>query len=172
MSLDRVISAAERLMSMDDRTWARHANPWSVWTRVATPLPLLALAIWSRVWIGGWAWGAVAVVILWIWLNPRVFPKPRHLDSWAARGVMGERVFLRHGNRVSKGHRRAAAVLSTVSALGILPFAWGLWRLEFWAVVAGMVLITGGKLWFVDRMVWIWDEFMRDGGTVRDLDSN
>ncbi len=42
----------ERAMAMDDTTWARHANPWSVWTRVPI-LPALALAIYSRAWIGG-----------------------------------------------------------------------------------------------------------------------
>ena len=169
MAFDRVMRAAERLMAMDDRTWARHANPWSVWTRGATPLPLLALAIWSRVWIGGWAWAALGLVALWIWLNPRVFPPPRSLDSWAARGVLGERVFLRHRARVAPEHRRAAAILSGVSASGVLPFAWGLWRLDLWAVIAGIVLIAGAKLWFVDRMVWIWADFSRDGGTVEDL---
>jgi hypothetical protein len=49
-----VFKSLERLMSMDDRVWRRHANPWSGWTRV-TALPLLVLAIWSRVWIGWWA---------------------------------------------------------------------------------------------------------------------
>ena len=36
---------------MDDATWARHANPWSAWTRIPI-LPLLCLAIWGRAWIG------------------------------------------------------------------------------------------------------------------------
>ena len=26
---------SERLMAMDDATWVRHANPWSVYTRFA-----------------------------------------------------------------------------------------------------------------------------------------
>ena len=58
---------------MTDDVWARHANPWSVWTRYMA-LPLLIMAIWSRVWLG---WGSlmpIAIVLLWIWLNPRVFP--------------------------------------------------------------------------------------------------
>lgn len=33
-----------RAMTMDDATWERHANPWSVWTRMAT-LPLLLPAL-------------------------------------------------------------------------------------------------------------------------------
>ena len=41
----------ERSMRMDEGTWARHSNPWSVWTRVPI-LPLLALSIFARAWIG------------------------------------------------------------------------------------------------------------------------
>jgi len=37
-------------MGMDDATWKRHANPWSGWSRI-TILPLLCLAIMSRVWV-------------------------------------------------------------------------------------------------------------------------
>ena len=40
-------------MRMDDATWRRHANPWSVWT-CATVLPVIIFAVWSRVWIGRW----------------------------------------------------------------------------------------------------------------------
>lgn len=47
MSWEGWIARAHR---MDDAAWARHANPWSVWTRVPILL-LLALAIWSRAWI-------------------------------------------------------------------------------------------------------------------------
>ena len=54
---------AERLMGMDDRAWARHANLWSVWTRILTPLPMLALSIWSRAWIGAWCVVPIALTI-------------------------------------------------------------------------------------------------------------
>ena len=49
-----VFRFAERLMSMDDEAWARHANPWSAWTRFSCG-PFIVLAIWSRVWLGWWA---------------------------------------------------------------------------------------------------------------------
>ena len=58
--------------AMSDEVWARHANPWSVWTRFSI-LPLLVAAIWSRVWIGRWALLPTAAVVLWAWLNPRLF---------------------------------------------------------------------------------------------------
>ncbi|MEL6555599.1 MAG: DUF6653 family protein [Cyanobacteria bacterium J06621_11] len=41
-------------LHMTDSVWARHANPWSVWTRYMA-LPILVISIWSRIWLG---WGA------------------------------------------------------------------------------------------------------------------
>ncbi len=51
MTFERTIA---RLFRMDDATWLRHANPWSVILRF-TVLPLLILAFWSRLWLGWWA---------------------------------------------------------------------------------------------------------------------
>ncbi len=164
-----VFAAAERLMGMNDRAWTRHANPLSVWTRILTPLPLLSLAIWSRVWLD---WGALLPVVLvlgWIWVNPRLFRAPATLQSWAAQGVPGERVFLHRRDRVAVHHLRPARTLTALAALGLLPWAWGLWVLDPWAVAAGILLIGGAKTWFVDRMVWVWQDFCRAGGTVEDL---
>ena len=100
-----ILAGAERLMGMDERAWARHANPCSAWTRILAPLPLLALAIWSRVWIG---WRCLVPLALartrW---NPRAFPPHRNLGSRASRGVLGERACLEHRARVPAHHRRA-----------------------------------------------------------------
>ena len=74
----------ERSMAMDDATWARHASPWSVWTRIPI-LPLLALAIYSRVWLGWWALVPTVLLLVWTVVNPRAFPPPARLDSWASR---------------------------------------------------------------------------------------
>lgn len=148
----------ERAMAMDDATWARHANPWSVWTRVPI-LPALALAVFSRAWIGAWAILPVALLVAWTFLNPRAFPPPRRLDSWAARGVMGERVWLARGSApIPAHHVRAATALNVASLAGLVILAYGLVVLDPWACVAGTVLAAGAKLWFVDRMAWLYDE--------------
>ncbi|MFT5798939.1 MAG: hypothetical protein ACI84R_003008 [Candidatus Azotimanducaceae bacterium] len=160
---------SERLMGMKNEVWLRHANPWSVWIRVLTPLPLLALAIWSRTWIDGWAWAAVSLVLVWIWINPRAFPQPKTFDSWSAQCVMGERVWLRHRENVSAHHNRVAKTLAVCSGLGVLPFAYGLWVFDLGFTCLGIVAISGGKMWFVDRMVWIWRDFLHDGGSLDDL---
>lgn len=150
-----LFAAAERLMGMDDATWRRHANPWSVWSRALVTLPMLILAIWSRVWIGGWALLPVALALGWIWWNPRAFPEPAHFNTWASKGVLGERVFLEHRDEIAPHHVQAAKVLSVLSLPGALIMIWGLWALWWEGAVFGAVLTALPKIWFVDRMVWI-----------------
>ena len=50
---------------MSDEAWKRHANPWSVWTRFAA-IPLMILAIWSRLWLGWWCLVPITAVIVWL----------------------------------------------------------------------------------------------------------
>ena len=164
-----IFRGAERVMGMDDAVWPRHANPWSVWTRIMIPLPLLIAAAFSRIWLG---WGAlvpIAVVMVWIWLNPRLFAAPRDFRSWAAQGVLGERVFLRKRVGTAAHHRRAAYVLTAISAFGVLPLIWGFYALNIWAALLGTAIVVGAKTWFVDRMVWVWQDFERAGFGIDDL---
>ncbi|OCW56742.1 DUF6653 family protein [Hoeflea olei] len=162
MRLDKAIESS---MSMDDATWARHANPWSFWTRVPL-LALLTLAIWSRVWIGWWCLVPVAALIAWTFYNPRAFPAPERLDDWASRAVLGERYWLARRSRpIPPGHARRAMILSVLSALFLLPLAYGLWVLDPWAAFAGAALSSVFKLWFCDGMAWLADEMARESRT-------
>lgn len=167
-----IFRGAERLMAMDDATWRRHANPVSVWTRMLTTLPLLVLAIWSRVWLGFWSLPVIAAALAWIWLNPRLFAEPSRFDSWASKGVLGERIFLEYRDQLPEGHRRAAHVLSWLSLPGALIMAWGLWALWWEGAVFGAVLTALPKVWFVDRMVWIFEEWRAAGRPVPGMDDN
>ena len=153
-----VFRGAERLMTMDDRAWRRHANPWSGWTRFLTTLPLLALAVWSRVWLGWWASVPVALALLWIWANPRVFPEPARFDAWISRAVLGERLFIARRAEVPKHHVRAARILALLSLPGAFVFVWGLWALWLDWVIFGLALAVLPKAWFCDRMVWMLSE--------------
>lgn len=153
MTLEKRIAEA---FSMSDEVWARHANPWSVWTRT-TVLPLLILAIWSRVWLGWWSLGPVAAAVFWMWLNPRIFPKPRSTKNWASMSVFGERVWLnRKAVPVPDHHRVAPHLLNVLSAIGTLFVIWGLIALDPWPTLFGAVIIYFAKLWFLDRMVWLY----------------
>ncbi|WP_435020382.1 DUF6653 family protein [Tundrisphaera sp. TA3] len=158
MTLERGIA---RAFAMDEAAWRRHASPWSVWTRVAT-LPLWILAVWSRAWIGRWAVAPVALLALWTWWNPRLFPAPASTDNWASKGVMGERVWLdRDRVAIPRHHRLVPRILAAVAAIGGILLIWGLAELAIWPTLLGMALAFLGKLWFVDRMVWLYED-MKD----------
>ena len=110
-------------MKMNEATWLRHANPWSVWTRF-TCLPLIVLALWSRQWIDMWFIAPLALALIWTWLNPRIFPEPTSFDHWPAKATFGERVWLnrahvtiaRHHQALESGLRCRRASRSTTQA--------------------------------------------------------
>lgn len=155
MTLDNKIAV---LFRMDDETWARHANPWSVFTR-ASVLPLLIVAIWSRVWIGGWSLLPIAAALVWNWMNPRLFPKPQSTDNWASKSVLGERVWLNRNNiAIPQPHRVFPNFLNAIALVGVIFVIWGLVALKLWPVSLGLVLAYAGKFWFLDRMVWLYTE--------------
>jgi len=156
------------LMQMDERTWQRHANPWSVWTRIAT-FPLLALAVWSWHWIGWLALFPLALLAVWLWLNTRVFPPPASTQSWASRVVLGERVFLlRMIHPVPLEHVNAATLLGIATSLGGMAMIAGFLAAEPFTYVAGAAGVIVFKLWLCDRMAWLFDEMSEDVPQYRD----
>lgn len=151
----------ENLMRMNDATWKRHASPWSVWTRFLI-LPLLVLAIWSRVWIGWWCFAPIALLILWTAVNPRAFPKPPSTHNWASKATFGERVWLnRKSVPIPKHHLRFSHALNAATASALIPLIYGLITREPLTTFLGLALIIVGKLWFLDRMVWLYQD-MKD----------
>lgn len=143
---------------MSEEAWARHANPWSVWTR-NTALPLLIIAVWSRVWLGWWAIVPTALALLWTWLNPRLFPKPPSTNNWASKSVLGERIWLNRKNLpIPPHHRTVPNILSGVAAIGVLFVVWGVAKLDIWPTLLGSAVVYLAKLWFLDRMVWLYEE--------------
>ena len=121
--------SVNKLFGLEGDKWMRHSNPVSVWTRFAV-LPLLALAIWSREWIGWWSLAAVALALVFMMVNPLLFPPPRSTRNWASKGVLGERIW------------------SDRSKV----------ELDLLAVVAGLLVTQAAKAWFIDRMVLLFDD--------------
>ncbi len=158
MTIERTVAKA---FALDDAAWRRHANPWSVALR-NTVLPVLVLAFTSRLWLGWWAVVPVALALLWTWLNPRIFREPASFDHWASKAVFGERIWLnRDAVPVPARHRTVPNILSVISGVGMLFVLWGLLVFDLWPILFGIALVYCGKLWFLDRMVWLWEE-MKD----------
>jgi hypothetical protein len=155
MTVERKIAST---FHMDEETWACHANPRSVWTRF-TVLPVLILAIWSRVWLGWWSLAPIAISLFWMWINPRIFAKPQSTNHWTSKSVLGERVWLNRDTvSVPLHHQRVPNVLSLVSVIGMAVVIWGLVTLDGCLTLLGCALVYLSKLWFLDRMVWLYED--------------
>jgi hypothetical protein len=149
------------LFAMSPRVWARHANPLSGWTRLPI-LPLLTAVIYFRAELGWLYLPALFAVILWTWVNPRAFPPPLSTQNWMSKAVLGERVWLnRTAVPIPAHHARAARRLSWLALPGLLILAWGLTVYAPWPTVLGCCLAILPKLWFLDRMVWLFED-MKD----------
>jgi len=149
------------VMAMDEQTWQRHASPWSVYTRIPTIVPLLA-AIWSHTLLGWWAIIPLGVIVIWAWLNPRLFSPPPTTDNWASKATFGERIWLnRQQVPIPRHHATMAQLLTIVAAVGFASAVGGAWYNEPVTTIAGGCVSFLAKLWFCDRMVWLFED-MKD----------
>ncbi|WP_433509062.1 DUF6653 family protein [Nonomuraea sp. CA-143628] len=146
-----VLNRYARAMGMTDEAWKRHANPLSVWTRFAA-IPLMMLAIWSRTWIGWWSLAPVALVVVWLIVNPRAFPAIEQPTSWTAKGIYGEKLWFENRALVAGDHRKVQRLLIAVGLAGFALLGWGLVALEVWPAVFGATLVVLGQLWRIDRL--------------------
>lgn len=88
--------------------FARHANPWSAWTRWATA-PLVLVPVWTR------RWSHAAVVAAWFAINPVIFPKPADDRAWASRAMLGEELWI-----TARPRDAALGVNAAVTAAGVV----------------------------------------------------
>ncbi len=161
--------AVKKAFGLEGEVWLRHANPWSVYTRIPIPA-LLVAAVWSRQWIGWWCLVAVGVVVVWMFVNPRVFPPPRSLDHWASRAVLGEKCWgSRRERPIPENHRVAPWVLTAMNAAGVPFVVWGVVVYDPWITLFGLAVHMAGKIWFIDRMALLYDAMA--GADVRASES-
>ncbi|WP_193175384.1 DUF6653 family protein [Oricola nitratireducens] len=155
MQIDK---AFESSIGMNEADWARHANPWSVYTRIPL-LALIALSIFSRAWIDWWAVFPLVILLAWVFYNPRAFSAPASTDNWASKVTLGERLWLnRKTVPVPASHARWALGLSIAGGVALLPMIYGLYVLDPFAAGLGAALASVLKLWFCDRMVWLYED--------------
>src|SRR5215510_2251159 len=152
----KVLSLIANTFRMTDEAWRRHANPWSVYTRFAA-IPAMILAIWSRVWIGWWALVPVAVVIIWLLLNPHIFPADTTPRSWAARGIYGEKLWLLNESQVPEDYRVILRWLIALGSSWFVLLCWGLLKLLVWPSVFVATLIVVAQVWRIVRMGLVYE---------------
>jgi len=90
--------------------FARHANPWSAWTRWAST-PLVLVPIWTR------RWTHAALVAFWLAVNPVIFGKPRDQRAWSTRAMLGEELWI---TRRPRDAAMAVSAVTSAVALGAM----------------------------------------------------
>lgn len=147
-----------KFFNLEGDNWLKHANPWSIWTRFAT-LPFIIVAVWSRVWYGWYCLIPIAILIIWIIVNPTLFKKPKSYNNWGSKSVLGERYW---SNRkkvpVPQHHHPVVLILTILQTVAGIILMVGLWKLKANLVVFGATSVYLTKMWFLDRMVWITED--------------
>src|SRR5690554_2090761 len=138
MTLERKIAG---FFQLNDDSWMRHANPISVWTRYSV-LPLILLALWSRIWIGWWCLLPGLASLLWMFFNPILFKKPTSTKNWASKAVLGERVYLNRDNVPIPARHNIPlhGLLNSVSFIGLVISVWATVYYSVWGAVLGVSL--------------------------------
>jgi len=135
------IKLSEDLMAMDESSWHKHSNPWSVYSRF-TMLPLISLAFLSREWLGIYSIIAITLSFIWVWLNPRLFIAPEKTNNWALMGTFVERIYLNRKERpIPKHHITPTKILLAMLGLGVPIFIYGIYFLNFSVFVLGNIWI-------------------------------
>ena len=155
MNIEKWIS---KIFLPDDESWLRHANPWSIWTRFVT-LPFIVLAFWFRIWLGWYCVIPVSVLVIWIIVNPRLFKKPANFNSWGSKAVLGERIYIKRKEEpIPSGHNTPVAILTILQTIGGGILIYGVWSLNVYLTVHGLTFVYLTKMWFLDRMVWLYED--------------
>jgi hypothetical protein len=90
--------------------FARHANPWSAWSRWASA-PLVLVPVWTR------RPRDAALVAGWLAVNPVMFPKPASDRAWATRAILGEELSTSRPWDAPKGITAATSVCAVAGAV-------------------------------------------------------
>jgi hypothetical protein len=148
-------------MILSERTWMRHANPWSVWTRYAA-FPFLVLAVWSYHWIGWWSLVPIFSVVVFLWFNTSLFSPPRSTRNWASMAVLGERVWLaEHRRFLPQQSSGVFYSIAALSAANVIALAWGVYSSDIVLTIVGTINVLVAKSWSNDRKVWLFSERCR-----------
>src|SRR5690606_18965554 len=112
-----------------------------------------------RVWIGWWSALPVVLSLAWMMLNPVFFKKPKSTHNWASKAVLGERVFINRDEiPIPQHHKLTPFILNVIAGVGMILTIYALIALALWPAILGIALAYLGKSWYLDRMVWLFED--------------
>jgi len=138
---------------LSEKTWERHSNPWSGWTRVLS-LPLIFVPIWYHN-----LYGLIAVII-WFAINPFIFPKPKSTDNWMSKSIFGEKLW------TDKYRLDFPQLLNVLNGVFFIITIYASYYNMFWHVFYSVMASFIFKMWYLDRMVFYFEADEVEMGTV------
>lgn len=73
--------------------------------------------------------------------------------------MMGEHVWdARKTIPIPPQHAKMVALLNSFLGIGFIPFAMGFYQLDVWMVITSTATTATVKLWFLDRLAWLFDD--------------
>jgi hypothetical protein len=124
--------------------FARHAHPWSAWSRWATT-PLVYVRVWNR------SGRQAALVGVWMAVNPVIFGKPAHEHAWSTRAILGEERWITERPKDAAWAVNAAATLAGMVALAAAR------KRVLWATATATAAQMGLTMIYWEQMVRYYD---------------
>ncbi|MBX0302860.1 DUF6653 family protein [Haloarcula salinisoli] len=137
----------EDASALDRYFWARHANPKSGWSRVAS-MPLLMTCIYRRNWRG------LALTLAFVILNPVLFSPPEDDSAWMTRVVYGERLWTQRDH----GRFSYPEILNLFNGLAALYAVYAAIERRPAEIALATALSMALKFWFVAEMVHLYED--------------
>jgi hypothetical protein len=133
--------------ALDRYFWARHANPKSGWSRVAS-MPLLMACLYRRNWRG------LALTLAFVLLNPVLFSPPKDDSAWMTRVVYGERLW----TQSEHDHLGYPGILNLCNGVAAADAVYAAVKQRPAETALATALSMALKFWFVAEMVHLFDE--------------
>ena len=84
-------------------------------------------------------------------------------EERASKSVFGERIWTdRRNTQIPEQFTsRVPNLANAYSCIGLAMLVYGMVALDVWMTIAGIVIVHGGKLWYLDRMVLLFEDMKR-----------
>jgi hypothetical protein len=57
---------------------------------------------------------------------------------------------------------QALRIIQIIILIGSMQVVYGLFALHLWLLILGNVILILGKMWFLDRMVWLYQDLREE----------
>ena len=127
---------------LSEKTWQRHSNPLSAWSR-ALSFVLLPIIIWYL----------LIAFIIWLIINPLLFPNPKSQSGWMSRAVIGEKIYTASG----KVKADLSTALNFTNLVTVLILIYTSYNQMLVATILLTIISYLLKFWYLDKMVYLAD---------------